>query len=76
MLELQGLLMRGLAMFGVSFPKAQDILMLCWEEAQTREMLKYMVEHQDASPATLYKTALIISKSTGTEPGEDGVPDR
>ena len=37
MLELQGLLMRGLAMFGVSFPKAQDILMLCWEEAQTRD---------------------------------------
>ena len=76
MLELQGLLMRGLAMFGVSFPKAQGILMLCWEEAQTREMLKYMVEHQDASPAMLYETALIISRSTRTEPGEDGVPNR
>ena len=69
MLELQGLLMRGLAMFGVSFPKAQDILMLCWEEDQTREMLKFMVEHQDASPATLYETALTISNSTRTEPG-------
>ena len=76
MLELQGLLMRGLAMFGVSFPKAQEILMLCWEEVQTREMLKFMVEHQDASPETLYETALIISKSTRTEPGEDGVPNR
>ena len=76
MLELQGLLMRGLAMFGVSFPKAQDILMLCWEEAQTREMLKYMVEHQDATPATLYETALIISKATKPESGEDGVPNR
>lgn len=76
MLELQGLLMRGLALFGVSFPKAQDILMLCWEEDQTREMLKYMIEHQDASPAMLYETALIISKSTRTEPGEDGVPNR
>lgn len=75
-LELQGLLMRGLALFGVSFPKAQDILMLCWEEDQTREMLKYMIEHQDASPAMLYETALIISKSTRTEPGEDGVPNR
>lgn len=68
--------MRGLALFGVSFPKAQDILMLCWEEDQTREMLKYMIEHQDASPAMLYETALIISKSTRTEPGEDGVPNR
>ena len=76
MLEPQGLLMRGLALFGVSFPKAQEILMLCWEEDQTREMLKYMVEHQDASPSTLYETALAISKSTRTEPGEDGVPDR
>ena len=76
MRELQGLLMRGLAMFGVSFPKAQDILMLCWEEAQTREMLKYMVEHQDASPATLYETALIISKSTNPESGEGKIPDR
>lgn len=76
MLELQGLLMRGLAMFGVSFPKAQDILMLCWEEDQTREMLKFMIEHQDASPATLYETALIISKSTKPESGEDGVPNR
>ena len=76
MLELQGLLMRGLALFGVSFPKAQDILMLCWEEAQTREMLKYMVEHQDASPATLYETALIISKSTRPESWADVVPNR
>ena len=72
MLELQGLLMRGLAMFGVSFPKAQDILMLCWEEDQTREMLKFLIEHQDASPATLYETALAISKSTRPESGEDG----
>ena len=67
MLELQGLLMRGLALFGVSFPKAQDILMLCWEEDQTREMLKFMVEHQDASPSTLYETALMISNSTQRE---------
>ena len=67
MLELQGLLMRGLALFGVNFPKAQDILMLCWEEDQTREMLKYMIEHQDASPATLYETALMISNSTQRE---------
>ena len=64
MLELQGLLIRGLALFGVSFPKAQEILMLCWEEVQTREMLKFMVEHQDASPSTLYETALTISNST------------
>ena len=76
MLELQGLLMRGLAMFGVSFPKAQDILMLCWEEDQTRGMLKFMVEHQDASPALLYETALTISKTTRPESWADGVPDR
>ena len=76
MRELQGLLMRGLAIFGVSFPKAQDILMLCWEEDQTREMLKYMIEHQDASPAMLYETALTISRSTRTEPDEGEVPNR
>ena len=76
MLELQGLLIRGLALFGVSLPKAQEILMLCWEEAQTREMLKFMVEHQDACPSILYETALTISRSTRTEPGEDGVPVR
>ena len=50
--------------------------MLCWDDRENLEMLKHMVEHQDASPAMLYETALTISKSTGTEPGEDGVPNR
>ena len=65
-----------LHLYGCSLPEMQRILMLCWDDRENLEMLKYMIEHQDASPATLYETALIISKSTGTEPGEDGVPDR
>ena len=41
--------------------------MLCWDDRENLEMLKYMVEHQDASPATLYETALMISNSTQRE---------
>ena len=76
MTEGQELLIEFLPTFGCSLPEMQRILMLCWDDRENLEMLKYMVEHQDASPAMLYETALTISKSTRTEPGEDGVPNR
>ena len=62
--------------FGYVVPEMQRILMLCWDDWENLEMLKYMVEHQDACPSMLYETALTISRSTRTEPGEDGVPNR
>lgn len=76
MTEGQELLIELLHLYGCSLPEMQRILMLCWDDRENLEMLKYMIEHQDASPAMLYETALIISKSTRTEPGEDGLPDR
>lgn len=76
MTEGQELLIELVHLYGCSLPEMQSILMLCWDDRENLEMLKYMVEHQDASPAMLYETALIISKSTRTEPGEDGVPNR
>lgn len=76
MTEGQELLIEFLPTFGCSLPEMQRILMLCWDDRENLEMLKYMVEHQDASPAMLYETALIISKSTRPESWVDGVPNR
>ena len=76
MTEGQELLIELLHLYGCSLPEMQRILMLCWDDKENLEMLKYMVEHQDASPATLYETALIISKSTKPESDEGEVPDR
>ena len=76
MTEGQELLIELLHLYGCSLPEMQRILMLCWDDRENLEMLKYMVEHQDASPETLYETALIISKSTRPESGEGEVPNR
>ena len=76
MTECQELSIELLHLYGCSLPEMQRILMLCWDDRENLEMLKYMVEHQDASPATLYETALIISKSTKPESDEGEVPDR
>lgn len=73
MTEGQELLIELLHLYGCSLPEMQRILMLCWDDRENLEMLKFMIEHQDASPAMLYETALTISKSTRTEPGEDEV---
>lgn len=40
------------------------VLMLCWDDRENLEILKNLIEHQDASAATLYETALVISNST------------
>ena len=63
MTEGQELLIELLPLCGCSLPEMQDILMLCWDDEENLAMLKYMVEHQDADPATLYETALKISSS-------------
>ena len=76
MTEGQELLIDLLHLYGCSLPEMQRILMLCWDDRENLEMLKYMVEHQDASPAMLYETALIISKSTRPESDEGEVPNR
>ena len=71
MTEGQELLIELLHTFGCSLPEMQRILRLCWDDWENLEMLKYMVEHQDATPATLYETALEISKSTRMSSLED-----
>ena len=76
MTEGQELLIELLHLYGCSLPEMQRILMLCWNDRENLEMLKFMVEHQDASPALLYETALTISKTTRPESWADGVPDR
>ena len=76
MTEGQELLIEFLPTFGCSLPEMQRILMLCWDDRENLEMLKYMIEHQVASPAMLYETALIISKSTRPESDEGEVPNR
>lgn len=76
MTEGQELLIELLHLYGCSLPETQRMLMLCWDDRENLEMLKYMVEHQDASPAMLYETALTISKSTKPESGEGEIPNR
>ena len=64
MTEGQELLIELLHLYGCSLPEMQRILMLCWDDRENLEILKNLIEHQDASAATLYETALAISNST------------
>ena len=61
------LLLKGLKIWGVSFPGALAIMGRLGTEEAVDEMLLYMRDHEDSSPAELYETALKISSKIPEE---------
>ena len=54
-------LIHGLKLFGCSKTQALVMTAHMWHPADLREMLNYMVDHLDSTPAQLYEVCLKIS---------------
>ena len=54
-------LIQGLRLFGCSNIEMLVMVLEMWHPDDLDEMLNYMVEHPDATPAELYETCLKIS---------------
>ena len=54
-------LVHGLKLFGCSLVETMFITMEMWHPDDLQEMLEYMVDHLDSTPAQLYELCLKIS---------------
>ena len=54
-------LVHGLKLFGCSLLETMIIAMEMWHPDDLQEMLRYMVDHLDSTPAQLYEVCLQIS---------------
>ena len=62
-------LIQGLKLFGCSLLEAMIITMELWHPDDLQEMLNYMVDHLDATPAQLYNVCFHIT--SGREQPEE-----
>ena len=60
----------GAKLFGCSFLQTLTMLAMLWHPDDLVEMLEYMVDHLDATPAQLYDMCLKIS-SKRPDPGDE-----
>ena len=67
----QELLLEGLMIFGLTKLETLLIMARVWEPEEVREMLEYMVNHRDASPAELLELSSKICSRRKDE-DEDG----
>ena len=66
-------LIRGLKLFGCSLIETMAIVAELWHLDDVDEMLDYMFQHRDATPAQLYEVCCQISSRRGPmeEPEEE-----